>query len=393
MTVRATDAYRIYKGQNKSVIKNLKDWDIYLKKLFIYDGIQFEKEQPYYDEKNNYICFHIRYCQPYALAYSTDEYIGIFYDDWIERAISIEEKDIKWGFPHEIGHMMDIKERTVSETSNNMISKYSETYLQGDGSWGMDRENSKIKFLTPDDIDDKLRGCESDDIKKCIGFFLNIELNYLVWWDLESMFHGYWGKLDNMYRFNYSLGYGLSQTEKLVYFTNLILGIDLGYYFARWGFCLGPYYNIFNESSTSQRYQELMTNATKAGLIDTSIPKKKYWYFDYKQYNYVNSNIELGCYQSKNKYDIKIKGFTHYGRVGILIDLEDVECPGHLGFEIYERDRLIGFTHNSYFVDENKYDKYYIPKYKVIAYDRLLFASKPSSYMSPDEDYFLYGLY
>ena len=40
---------------------------------------------------------------------------------------------------------MDINERTVSETSNNMISKYSETYLQGDGSWGHDRENNKIR--------------------------------------------------------------------------------------------------------------------------------------------------------------------------------------------------------------------------------------------------------
>ena len=393
VSVRATDAYRIYKGENKSVIQNLKDWDRYIKKLFIYDGIQFEKYQPYYDEKNNYICFHLRYSQPYALAYASEEYIGIFYDDWLERAISIDEKNINWGFPHEIGHMMDIDQRTVSETSNNMISKYSETYLQGDGTWGPDRVNSKIKYLTPNDINDKLRGCKSDDENQCHGFFKNIELNYLVWWDLESMFHGYWGQLDNMYRFNSSLVLGLTKTEKLVYFTNLILGMDLGYYFARWGFNLGNFNDVFNESSTSPKYQELMDNATKNGLIDASVPKKKYWYLDYKQYNYMESNMYLGCYEDPNEYEIEIKDFTDYGIAGLLIELKEVKCPGHLGFEIYERDKLIGFTHNSYFIDENKYEDYYIRKYKIIAYDRLLFPSKPSLYMSPDEEDFLLGLY
>ena len=49
----------------------------------------------------------------HALAYASEEYIGIFYDDWIERAISIDEKNINWGFPHEIGHMMDIGERIL----------------------------------------------------------------------------------------------------------------------------------------------------------------------------------------------------------------------------------------------------------------------------------------
>ena len=145
ITVRATHAYKIYKEEDKSPLNNLLSWDIYLKKLFIYDGIQFEKNQPYYDEKNNYICIHFRYAQPYALAYAGNEHIGIFYDDWVEKAIFIEEKEIGWGFPHEIGHMMDINERTISETSNNMISKYSETFLQGDGSWGPDRENNKIR--------------------------------------------------------------------------------------------------------------------------------------------------------------------------------------------------------------------------------------------------------
>ena len=155
-----------------------------------------------------------------------------------------------------------------------MISKYSETYIQGDGSWGPDREKSKIAFLTRDDIDDKLRGCKSDDPKECHGFFKNVELNYLVWWGLESMYHGYWGKLDNMYRFNSSLANGLSNVEKFVYFTNLILGMDLGYYFTRWGLYINNYNIPFNESEVSQKYEELMYNAVNDGLIDLNYHKK-----------------------------------------------------------------------------------------------------------------------
>ena len=274
ITVRATQAFKIYKEQNKSPLKNLLTWDSYLKKLYIYDGIQFEKNQPYYNEKNDYICMHFRYSQPYALAYAGNEHIGIFYDDWTDIAISLNEKEIGWGFPHEIGHMMDISERTVSETSNNMISKYSETFIQGDGSFGLDKQNIKRKYLTPDNIESKLRGCKSEEESKCYGFFKNEELNYLVWWDLESMFHGYWGKLDNMYRYNSSLANGLSITEKFVYFTNLILGIDLGYYFSRWGFNLGDYKQIFKESDVSEKYKELMKIDVNDGLIDLNVPKK-----------------------------------------------------------------------------------------------------------------------
>ena len=391
MSVRATQAYKIYKEQNKSALNNLLNWDIYMKKLYIYDGIQFEKNQPYYNELNNYICIHFRYAQPYALAYAGNEHIGIFYDDWLEKAIYLEEKEIGWGFPHEIGHMMDINERTISETSNNMISKYSETYIQGDGSWGPDRQNNKIKYLTRDDIDDKLRGCKEEDESKCYGFFKNIELNYLVWWDLESMYHGYWGKIDNMYRFNSSLAIGLSRVETFVYFTNLILGMDLGYYFTRWGFYINNYKQRFNESEVSSKYETLMYNAEMEGLIDINIPQKKYWYLDYKQYNYM-TDIGLGCYEDQDEYDIKIKNIEDYGIAGKIIYLENVKCPGHLGFEIYESDRLIGFTHQTSYVDENEYQDDYIPKYQAIAYDRLLYASKPSPYKSTKDDLFTFGI-
>ena len=134
-----------------------------------------------------------------------------------------------------------------------------------------------------------------------------------------------------------------------------------------------------------------MYKAIIEGLIDINIPKKKYWYVDYKQYNYMN-DIGLGCYENPEEYDIQIKDIKNYGKAGILMYIKNVRCPGHLGFEIYESDRLIGFIYDTAFVDSNQYEDGYIPKYKVIAYDRLLYASKPSPYMSSEEDYILYGV-
>ena len=381
ITVKASDAYKWYFDEKKSPQNNLQGWDEYILKLFIYDGIQFGKNQPYYNESNEYVNLHIRFSQPYGGGYAYTEHIGIFYEDWIERAIYFVEEDIGWGFPHEIGHTMDIGERIVSETSNNMISKYSETYLQGDGTWGPDRQENKIKYLTPDNIDNKLRGCQSDDQSTCKGFLMNIELNYLVFWDLESLYHGYWGKIDNMYRYNNTLSSKLTKEEKFVYFSNIILGMDLGYYFSRWGLSFSSGSNIFDETKTSSEYKDLMEKAINENKIDTKAPKKKFWYIDYKEYNYMN-DIGLGCYSDKDEYDIQITKITNPAANEYKLTLPNVKCPGHLGFEIYESDNVIGFTYEFSYTDKTVYESGYIPKYKIIAYDRLLDTSNESKYVS-----------
>ena len=211
ITVRASDAYKIYSNKNNiSPDNNLKGLDDYLEKLYIFDGIQFDKKQPYYNIKNNYLKINFRYSQPSSesgLAYAHYEHVGLFKDNWFERVLNFNIKTVSWGLTHEIGHMMDIRERVVSETSNNMLSKYYDAYLCGNNTWGVkDHQVNKIKYLTDDDTDDKLRGCKDiDNPSSCKGFLTNRELNYLIWWDLESFHHGYWSKLDNMYRFNNTL--------------------------------------------------------------------------------------------------------------------------------------------------------------------------------------------
>ena len=368
ITVQATLAYEVYQSEIKGPLGNLNTWDEYVKKLFIYDGVQYNSDEPYYDVKNTYVNLHIRYAQPFGAAYAAYEHIGIFSDGWFSTAIYAES--FGWGFAHEIGHTMDINERTVSENSNNMISKYDEANLRREGTRG---EFSKTReYLTLDDVDVYERGCSSDT---CKGYFTNIQLNYLVWWYLESYFPGYWGKLDNMYRYNYSISTGMSRTERMVFFSSVITGIDLGYYFYRWGFFLNSE-GIFVQENASDIYQEKMEEYITNGKIDNTT-QPKFWYIDYKEYLYIYEGGE-GCYSDQSTYDIQIKNVFYINTTRTILLLPEVNCDGHLGFEVYEHDKLIGFTYESTFIDTNTYELDYIHEYKIVAIDRKLQASKES---------------
>ena len=368
ITVQATLAYNVYKDKSKGPLNNLNSWDEYIKKLFIYDGIEYDPSEPHYDIKNTYVNLHIRYAQPFGAAYAAYEHIGIFSDGWFNTAIYAES--FGWGFAHEIGHTMDINERTVSENSNNMISKYDESYLRREGTRG-DFALS-LQSLTLNDVDVYDRGCTSDT---CKGFFMNKQLNFLVWWYIESFFPGYWGKLDNMYRYDYSLSTGMSRTERLIFFSNIITGIDLGYYFNRWGFYLNNE-GIFDPENASDTYKSAMEEYITNGLIDNTL-KPKFWYLDYKEYLY---NVEggEGCYEDQNAYDVQIKNVFYINTTRTILLLPEINCEGHLGFEIYEHNKLIGFTYDYSFIDTNTYSSDYIHEYKIIAIDRKLLQSKAS---------------
>jgi len=379
ITVRASDAYKVYSNSNNiTPLKNLAEWDAFIKKLYIFDGIQFRTNQPYYDSKNNYLKIHYKYSQSDTLAYSYTEFVGIHRDDWIIPALNFNIKQIGWGFAHETGHIMDISERVLSETSNNMISKYYDAYLCGNNTWGVnDHQKNKIKYLAPDNINDRLRGCKDSNTTNCKGFTKNIGLNYLIWWDLESMHHGYWGKLDNMYRFNNTFPLGIKKEEKMVYFSSLIHRIDLGYYFTRWGLSLNSD-NIFDEKNVTTVYQNLMDEAVSKGLISRNT-KTKFWYVDNEQYNSDNM-FPVGCQYSNSVFQIEkvVKQATNK----YLITLPKTGCECHLGFEIYETNTLIAFTYEYTYTDETVYKTGYTPKYKIVAYDRLLRNSKESAYKS-----------
>ena len=65
ITINATKAYENYVSKGKSPQDNLLYWNEVTKKYYIFDEIQFDENQLYYNEKNKYIKIHLRYSIKY----------------------------------------------------------------------------------------------------------------------------------------------------------------------------------------------------------------------------------------------------------------------------------------------------------------------------------------
>ena len=386
ITVSATVAYDIYVNKSKSPQANLLKWDERIEKFFTFDGIQLDESQPYYDIKNKYINIHLRYSQQKSntvLAYATTEHIGIYLKYHLLDLVDSTE-GIDNTIAHEIGHIIDVSPRIISEQTNNVITQLSEFLDKMYGASGDFKIASQP--LIRDDVEIYLRGCRSKNTSECNGLFRNYDnykLGYSYWWFIELMHFGYWGEMDNLYRFNISLISGMTKTEGMVYLTNYVVNSDMGYYFERIGFSFEKE-KLFSIENSSEIYKLKMEELIKERNIDTSI-KKKIWYYDLNQYYYM-INIGKGCYEDKNKYNIKILNVTSFMNNKDKyhnISLPKIDCEGHLGFEIYENDKIIDFCYNNYYIDKNKYEEGYIPQYKIVAYDRLLQYTNPSEIEMP----------
>ena len=266
--------------------------------------------------------------------------------------------------------MIDVKPREYAEKTNLVLEEYAVQALYRH-IYNRNRFDVIQEYLSPDNIDNLKRRCYT---VKCNGFFVNVgkyTYAHYIWWDTESFNPGYWGKLNNLYRYNMSLTSGMKKNEIMVYFSSLILGFDISYYFERFGLAMQN--DIpFNNSETSKNFKEGMEKAINEGKIANKTIIKKFWYADIDQYNYTINN-GIGCYKNNNKYDIKIINITKDSSIGNYnISLPLIECKGHLGFEIIENEIVIGFAINSYYIDKIKYQEDYIPRYRIVAYDRLL---------------------
>ena len=388
ITISATDAYDNYVTKNKSPQNNLVYWDLVLKEYYIFDGIQFEENQPYYDYKNNYLKLHIRYSQQYKsniLAYAYTEHIGIFKENEIYR-VMVSYEGIRDVLAHEVGHMIDVEPREIAEETNNVLKEYSLEVIDKYRGYRDSNYDFLVNGMVIDNINTLERGCSIKNKSECNGLFTSYnryKLCHLLWWDIESLYHGYWGKLDNLYRYNYSMVYEMTKTEGLVYFSSYITGLDLGYYFERFGFVLGSG-KPFNNSDTSDSYNERKKELIDNGKINPFI-QKKFWYIDIDEYNYI-TDVGTGCYNNNENYNIEIIDIIRNDTIKCYnITLPSINCIGHLGFEIYDNDTIIGFSHKQYYNDFTKYFEGYKPNYKIVAYDRLLDYSRPSEYKkAPD---------
>ena len=125
LSVKATDAYKVYSGKDKSPKKNILAWEDYLRKIYDFYGIQLNPDSKDYDVRNSYLNIQIRYNQnsePYAVT----EYIGIGDDDFVERSLDIEGQESDWDFSCQIGDMLEIREAFIFDIINQLPAKYSE---------------------------------------------------------------------------------------------------------------------------------------------------------------------------------------------------------------------------------------------------------------------------
>ncbi len=357
LTVQATRAYYYYIQNNLSVQQVCDNWDEYLKGLYAFDGVSYDINNEHYNKLANYLNVNVRIMQPYAAAYAYTEHIGIQIGNWQD--VSLQGSSWGWGMTHEIGHMMDISERVVSETSNNMISNFNKCANEGTGS----RENHSVitQLMAPDDVDPS-------------QVWTNYQGSCAIWWNIESLFHGYWGALDNLYRYGPSVS-GMTKAEKQVYYSSVVLGIDMSYYFERYGYAFGG--TMFVENTASEAFKnamnELHTNGT---IVDNAL---KFWYLDAMEYNYVMQYGDtLNIYNENIKFNIVSIKNTSNGYSLVLPTPSN--AIAHLGYEIlegneYDGYKVIGFTNGSIYVDNRTYEDGYIPNYKIRAYDRTLSAT------------------
>ena len=273
--------------------------------------------------------------------------------------------------------MIDVSPREYVERTNCVLEEYAIQVVYKDF-YNLNYIEVLHKEMAPDNIDNSLRNCRRNKI--CNGFFINsgdyIYAHY-IWWAIESFYPGYWGKLDNLYRYNGTLTFGMTRNEAMVFLTSLVLGFNMEYYFERFGLAMEKDI-IFNKSQPSKSYKIHLEKAINEGTIKTGI-YKKLWYADKKQYNYIFNN-GTGCYKDNNDYEIKIIDIYQDESSEKYLTFEEINCKGHLGFEVIENDVVIGFISNNYFIDKNEYSSDYKPKYKIIVYDRLL-DTKESDYI------------
>ncbi|MDE7301552.1 MAG: M60 family metallopeptidase, partial [Clostridia bacterium] len=379
-TATATRAYNDFVNRGVSPQKNAENWDDYIADLLEFDGVTMNPDGEHFNEKNLHLYTNFRKVQPWggAGAFAHYDHIGF---------ISFGEDGMTsfgspgWGVTHEIGHALDCTAREISETTNNMWPKHE---LAAKSSSASRNQNDWItNNLTPDET--------------ALGFLMfnrNREV-YQLWWNIESYFRGYWGRLDNTYRYynenaaRTAAGVtnadgNLTKNERMVYFSSIATGIDMGYYFERCSFSFdSDNSTVFRRETATEAYKKLVKHALETGLFEDNA--LKLWYLDAWQDDFdMNST---GCYNSSMNVQIVSANKTSAGYVLYLPQPKDKSK--HLGYEIMEyrggKWYVIGFTYTGSYTDATKYADGYVPQYKIRAYDRKLNCTAESSVESFDD--------
>lgn len=366
LTVRATNANQIFSTLSPS--ESIQNWNEYLDKLLDFCGVYQDKTNELFDERNLLIKTNIRVDQTWSggFMFAAGEHIGIQNGS---QNVLIYPTEFGWGTTHELGHSMDIPSQLVSETSNNVWSKFYETAIANIGERG--------------EFDYTLKTLSNDLTYNSSPYFTTKKFNYLIWWYIETWQKGFWANLENCYRETYPILKdflsnnpdmknkisALAKTELQVFYASLVTKVDLSYYYERWGFSIDnttadP---VFKTSTATENFNNIMSVAISQGYIDNS-KQYKLWYQNNKAYNS----------QSKQTFDettsVSIDKVIK-SNSGYCIIINGINDDNLLGYEIWEGNdadgyHVIGFSYYKTFTDETEYEDSYIPTYKVVAFDK-----------------------
>lgn len=360
LTVTATQAAKQYAGGGYSPDSAAVRWGEYLHSLFDFCGIYAGERA---DARSQYLNVNIRVMQPLsgAAAYAFGEHIGI-YPGGSWEVTCLRAENFGWGVTHELGHMMEISERTWGEYTNNMWSQFDKCRNSGEEARG--NFAAFLSATVKDGVPYSQRDAYSAHTDAAI-----------TWWLIESRYPGFWGRFENNYR--YADRAGITDPAELhVYFASLAAGADLSYYFERIGFNWNGSYPFEGYDSASEQFKSAISAALSAGTIKND--PLKLWYLDAGSYNYtVKYGDKLAMYGGTEKVDFTA-GRTSAGVTLLMNGADDYR---HLGFEILRGNAqkgysVIGFTYGRTFTDTAPAEG---EDYMVRAYDRALGCSALSA--------------
>ncbi len=395
-TTTASSLYKTYIEFGAiSPQKNLELWGDAMNKVLEFNGIPTDPvDSPYsqyYDPKIEGVRFNLRYVQSLRAntgAYATSKYIGFynqhyFYADYMnylapmspDSAYHTKDYDLFAATAHELGHVMDVTEKAMPETTNNMNATYAFLKIFGRAPLTSYQPFSRsTESLVADDGIDR----NAFDNGRILYTTSDYDHNYMVWWFLESVFPGYWGRLNSIYRYANEASY-LSNLEKMVYYSSLVTKTDLRDYFERWGLYMDKSQKTkFTRAGATSRFTQLMETACAEGRIDADA-FTKYYYADESEYDYVSTHTDTGTGAYGDRP--AIAAIYREGNSRIL-KIESARDESFLGYEIRvsadgNAYKVIGFSRSASFTDTAEYGAG-DPYYQVVAVNRFFRTSLPS---------------
>ena len=322
-TGTTSSAYKVYVEEGVDIEKSTNNLNSQIQEAFDFSGLKDDISDPSNDSTN--IKTTIRLMQPYGLAYAYVDHVGIQRD--YETSMLKTDKSslgsVLWATVHEVGHQMDIDARAWPEITNNMwannahIKQVNYTYI--------------YKYLAPEK---SLRGFEEMDYFQKLGMF----------WQLQLKKDTYWAELESLYRKRKPSPNNYQQKKDiLATYSSEVLNINLTYYFEKYGFDLSD--------ECKEKLKKYPTSNEKLWYLNSSV-------MNYEGQGFDNVDTNLDVTLSKSKSNIKL---TMNINKSIKNDL--------LGYEIIKDGKVIGFTTESSYTDNEANDN---SKYEVVPYAKNL---------------------